>query len=106
MRDAIQGTDTGALGHLLAEGHASCRDLFENSTPEIDFLVDTAVGIEGCLGAKLTGGGWGGCTVNLVHQDSVPSFAEELAARYRQTTGHEANIYPCRAGRGAHAVGL
>ncbi len=104
MRDAIRGADAAPLGRLLAEGHASCRDLFENSTPEIDFLVDTAVGIEGCLGAKLTGGGWGGCTVNLVHQAAVSQFAEELAAHYKQSVGHDAHIYPCRAGQGAHAV--
>ena len=106
MRDAVSGTDMDAAGRLLAEGHASCRDLFENSTPEIDFLVDTAVFLDGCIGSKLTGGGWGGCTVNLVHQDAVPSFTEELAARYKQATGHDANIYPCRAGQGAHAVAL
>jgi galactokinase len=104
MREAIRGTDTARIGRLLAEGHASCRDLFQNSTPEIDFLVDTANEIDGCIGAKLTGGGWGGCTVNLVFQDAVPQFAADLAARYKQTTGHDAHIYPCRAGAGAHAV--
>lgn len=106
MREAIQGADTEVVGRLLAEGHASCRDLFENSTPEIDLLVDTAVQIDGCIGAKLTGGGWGGCTVNLVRQDAVPSFTEELASRYRAATGYEAQIYPCRAGQGAHAIKL
>jgi galactokinase len=104
MRSAIRGTDTDVMGRILAEGHASCRDLFENSTPEIDFLVDTAVGIEGCVGAKLTGGGWGGCTVNLVYQDAVPQFAAELGQRYQQATGQQSNIYPCRAGQGARAV--
>ena len=104
MREAITGTDTAPIGRLLAEGHASCRDLFENSTPEIDFLVDTAVTLDGCIGAKLTGGGWGGCTVNLVHAAAVPSFSQALAARYKQKMGRDAHIYPCRAGQGAHAV--
>ena len=106
MRDAISGPDPAPVGRLLAEGHASCRDLFENSTPEIDFLVDAAVSLDGCLGAKLTGGGWGGCTVNLVRQDAVPSFTAELKARYKKATGNEAQIYPCRAGQGAHPVAL
>ena len=104
MREAITGTDEAPIGHLLAEGHASCRDLFENSTPEIDFLVDTAITLDGCIGAKLTGGGWGGCTVNLVHSEAVPQFGQELAARYKQERGREAFLYPCRAGAGATAV--
>ena len=52
MREAITGTDEVPIGRLLAEGHASCRDLFENSTPEIDFLVDTAVTLDGCIGGE------------------------------------------------------
>lgn len=104
MREAIAGTDTERVGQLLAEGHASCRDLFENSTPEIDFLVDAATQIDGCAGAKLTGGGWGGCTVNLVEAAAVPEFSRELAARYKTQTGRTAPVYACRAGQGARAV--
>ena len=106
MRDAIAGTDTDLIGRLLAEGHASCRDLFENTSPELDFLVDKAVEIEGCIGAKMTGGGWGGCTINLVTLDAVPQFSETLAAYYRDATGHEALIYPFRAAQGAHVLPL
>ncbi len=106
MRDAIAGFDTAPIGRLLAEGHASCRDLFENSAPEIDFLVDKAVEIDGCIGAKMTGGGWGGCTINLVHQEAVTQFSDTLAAYYRDATGHEALIYPFRAAQGAHALDL
>ncbi len=104
MRQAIGGTDMNPVGQLLAEGHASCRDLFENSTPEIDFLVEAAAKLPGCIGAKLTGGGWGGCTVNLVHAEAVPQFTRELGARYKEKTGRTANIYPCRAAAGARAV--
>ncbi len=106
MREAIAGTDTAPIGRLLAEGHASCRDLFENTSPELDFLVDKAVEIEGCIGAKMTGGGWGGCTINLVELDAVPQFSETLAAYYRDATGHEALIYPFRASEGAHILDL
>ena len=79
MRKAVVLGDEAQMGRLLAEGHTSCRDLFENSTPEIDFLVSTASQIEGCIGAKMTGGGWGGCTVNLVAQDAVDNFQRKLS---------------------------
>ena len=104
MRQATLKGDTGQMSQLLAEGHASCRDLFENSTPEIDTLVEIAVALPGCIGAKLTGGGWGGCTVNLVHADAVPEFSRELAGRYKEQTGQSGHVYACRAAQGARAV--
>lgn len=106
MREAVQAGDTDRMGHIYAEAHASNRDLFENSTPELDFLAATAASLSGCIGAKLTGGGWGGCTVNLVFADAVPDFSRELAARYKQKFGRDAQLYPCRASRGAHTVTL
>ncbi len=104
MREAVGRGDTARMGELLAEGHASCRDLFQNSAPEIDFLVATADTLPGCIGAKMTGGGWGGCTINLVYTDAVPEFNRALAARYQVKTGREAHIYACRAAAGARAV--
>jgi len=104
MREAAQKGDTARMGELLAEGHASCRDLFENSTPEIDLLVSLADRLPGCIGAKLTGGGWGGCTVNLVHAEAVPQFCQDLASQYKEKTTHDANVYACRAAQGARAV--
>jgi galactokinase len=106
MRDAARKGDTAQMGLLLAEGHISCRDLFENSTPEIDLLVALAAQIPGCIGAKMTGGGWGGCTVNLVYTDAVPEFCRNLAAQYKERTGNTASVYSCRAAQGAHAVPL
>lgn len=106
MREAVEAGDTDRIGQIYAEAHASNRDLFENSTPELDFLAATADTLPGCIGAKLTGGGWGGCTVNLVFADAVADFSRELAARYRQKVGKDAVLYPCRASRGAHAVVL
>jgi len=104
MREAIAGADMARVGALLAEGHASCRDLFENTTPQLDFLADTAATLPGCIGAKMTGGGWGGCTVNLVHAEAVPEFSRALTDRYKESTGQDALVYPCRAAQGAHAV--
>ncbi len=106
MREAIAQSDTAPIGRLMAEGHASCRDLFENSAPEIDFLVDKAVEIDGCIGAKMFGGGWGGCTINLVHEDAVEQFSDALTTHYRTATGHEALIYPFHASRGAYILSL
>ena len=104
MRDAAKAGDTNAMGRLLAEGQASCRDLFENTSPEIDLLAEMAVKVPGCIGAKMTGGGWGGCTVNLVYADAVPEFCRALAASYKERTGNAASVYACRAAQGAHAV--
>lgn len=104
MREAAQKGDPARMGELLAEGHASCRDLFENSTPEIDALVAIAATLPGCIGAKLTGGGWGGCTVNLVHAEAVPEFSRALASQYKEKTGYEAHVYASRAAQGARAV--
>jgi galactokinase len=104
LRQAIQGTDTTAIGRLFAEGHASSRDLFENSTPEIDFLADTAMGLPGCIGAKMFGGGWGGCTVNLVELAAVEDFSRALVERYKERIGVDASIYPFKASQGARQV--
>ena len=104
MRSAAEKGDAEKMGLLLLQGHASCRDLFQNSTPEIDALVEIAQTLPGCFGAKLTGGGWGGCTVNLVQADAVPEFCRALASAYKAKTGNTANVYATRAGAGAHAV--
>ena len=106
MRTAVASADVDRISRLLAEAHASNRDLFENSTEEQDFLVDAAVAIDGCIGGKLTGGGWGGCTVNLVYTSAVDGFCQELAAAYKAKFGLDASIYPCMASQGARAVDL
>ncbi len=106
MRDAAQAGDTDAMGRLLAEGQASCRDLFQNTSPEVDLLVALAAHLPGCIGAKMTGGGWGGCTINLVYTDAVPQFCQALAAGYKERTGNTASVYACRAAQGAHIVQL
>jgi galactokinase len=106
MREAVAKADVDALSRLLAEAHASNRDLFENSTEELDYLVEAADKIEGCIGGKLTGGGWGGCTVNLVYENAVDSFCKELRAAYKAKFGVDAAIYPCKASEGARVVAI
>jgi galactokinase len=97
--------DAAGFGRLMAAGHASLRDLFEVSLPELDGLVEAALSIEGCYGARLTGAGFGGCTVNLVARHAAGDFMAELERRYRQDFGRQALIYCCQPSRGAHLLG-
>jgi galactokinase len=71
-----------ALGSLLFETHQGLRDDYEVSCPELDFLVDRAQVFQGVAGARLVGGGFGGCTLNLVKKDALPEFQKGMAAAY------------------------
>ena len=93
--------DLEAIGRLLNQAHASARDDYDISCPELEALVEAARAVEGTLGARLTGAGWGGCIVALVHQDAVPEFETQVARRYRQTTGRPPHIFACSAGGNA-----
>jgi galactokinase len=103
---AFESGDLKTLGRLMQEAHASYRDDFEGSCPEADVLVKLASKDAGCIGARLTGGGFGGCTVNLVRADSARQFAENLRQGYKQATGIDADIYLCRASAGVREVGV
>ena len=102
--DALEAGDMKTLGRLMYEAHASYRDDFEASCKECDVLVELAAKEPGCIGARLTGGGFGGCTVNLVEQDHAAAFIENLREGYRKATGIEADIYRCHASAGVHQV--
>lgn len=90
-----------AFGAYMFSGHASLRDLYEVSTPELDALVAIAHDLPGCIGARLTGAGFGGCTVNLVEEDKAPEFIRGLETGYLARTGRQAQVYLCRASDGA-----
>jgi galactokinase len=102
--DALEAGDLKALGRLMYEAHASYRDDFEASCPEADVLVNLAQKEPGCIGARLTGGGFGGCTVNLVENDKAKTFSVHLRDAYHKATGIEADIYLCHASAGVHQV--
>jgi galactokinase len=102
--DALEANDLATLGRLMAEAHASYRDDFEASCREADIMVDLANKLEGCVGARLTGGGFGGCTVNLVESAHAQQFAEKIAAAYEERTGIHPEIYQSRASAGAHIL--
>ncbi|MFZ6031579.1 MAG: galactokinase [Chloroflexota bacterium] len=101
---ALNRGDAGLFGGLMFAGHASLRDLYEVSCPELDDLVQTARSLPGCYGARLTGAGFGGCTVNLVDESQVDAFVSGLQAGYEQHTGRQAQVYACKASAGAEAV--
>ena len=103
---AFRAADLARFGQLMAEAHASFRDDFEASCKEIDILVELAVKQPGCFGARLTGAGFGGCTVNLVAVDQVLTFVEAMRAGYLAATGITAEIYTSRASAGAHEITL
>ena len=100
-KEAMLCGDNVRFGKLMLAAHASQRDDFACSCPEIDFLVETAASLPGCFGARMTGGGFGGCTVNLVAQERVESFAGELKRHYHENFGVLAEIYVCEAVDGA-----
>jgi galactokinase len=98
---ALQRGDLAAFGTLMEEAHRSIRDDFEASCSELDTLVEIATTLPGCYGARMTGGGFGGCTVNLVAENEAEHFREAIRARYRAATKIDADIYLCRASAGA-----
>ena len=98
---AMRAGDTARLKVLLAASHASLRDDYEVSCPELDVLVDLALALPACHGARLTGAGFGGSTVNLVEAAAVPAFSEAVAAGYRDRTGRSAEIYVFEPSPGA-----
>jgi galactokinase len=103
-RAAMFAGDPVALGQLMLAGHASERDDFECSSDEIDFLVETAAALPGCFGARLTGGGFGGCTVNLVDRTHATAFAASLKSAYKTAFDIDAETYLCEAVDGAIAL--
>jgi galactokinase len=103
-RRAIPLLEQGRLvefGDLMNACHASLRDLYEVSTPELDAMVQIAQALPGCYGARLTGAGFGGCTVNLVERGQVVSFAGDLGLEYERRTGLHPEVYICQAWCGA-----
>jgi galactokinase len=98
--EALAGGDLAALGELFAASHASLRDDYRVSTPELDGLV-VALVRSGALGARLTGAGFGGCVVALVAASDAARVADEACARYRAETGRDPTAFVCEAVAGA-----
>jgi galactokinase len=103
---ALDRRDLATFGRLLGESHCSLRDDFEVSCDELDLMVRLAAGVEGVFGARMTGGGFGGCTVNLVRTECVDDFGRLIKDGYRRATSLTPEIYVCRAADGAGPVDL
>lgn len=103
---AILADDPELLGNLMTRSHVSQRDDFACSCEEIDFLVDCALRQPGCFGARLTGGGFGGCTVNVVAAEHAESFVTAVTHDYKVAFKMEAASYICEAAAGAVARNL
>lgn len=99
---ALREGDIYQFGQYLFQSHASSRDYFKNSVPELDALVEIASKEKGCYGARLTGGGFGGATINLVQHDSVETFKQGLAHNYLSKTGRRTEPWVCQIVDGAH----
>jgi galactokinase len=101
--DALQGGDLARFGQLMYESHASLHDDYEVSCRELDLLVEVASTCEGVHGARMTGGGFGGCTVNLVRSDAVDRFKNRITEAYGKATGKALDIFVSAAAQGAGA---
>ncbi len=102
--EALLRGDMKELGRLMAEAHHSYSVDFEGSCVEADTMVALAQDLPGLIGARLTGGGFGGCTINLVEQDQAEAFAKALGTRYAAKTGIVPEIHICHASDGAHKL--
>ena len=90
--EGLRKGDIGTFGACMTEAHHSLRDLFEVSTPELDAMVEASVAVDGCYGARLTGAGFGGCAVALVHPSACATFEREVVSRYGAVTGRQTEV--------------
>ena len=102
--EALENNDIEKFGQLMIASHNSLRDLYEVTGEELDTLVEEALKIEGCIGSRMTGAGFGGCTVSIVKGDSVDDFIEKVGAAYESKIGYKASFYVSDIGDGGHEV--
>ena len=102
---ALKTSDWEGFGQLLFESHQGLREEYEVSCPELDFIVDTVRGQAGVLGSRMMGGGFGGCTINLIHKDKIESVWEYLSKAYFDEFQIQAEIYEVEVGGGIHECG-
>ena len=97
---SIRG-DLARMGRLMVESHRSLQNDYEVSCPELDFLVDTALSIDGVYGSRMTGGGFGGCTVTMLRSDALPHFQQQIVSAYESRFQVTPQLYPCHPSAGA-----
>lgn len=104
LSHALANADWTRVAQLMKQSHQSLRDLYEVSCRELDIMVDAAEGLSGFLGGRMTGGGFGGCTINLVRDNETPAFAAKVTELYCKATGIDPQTYLCDAGDGSGEV--
>ena len=102
--EALRGNDVELFGRLMNESHQSLKEDYQVSCQEIDILVDLAQAMPGVLGSRITGGGFGGCTVSIVRNDAVDGFISQIGKTYNEKVGHEAEFYVVEIGDGARII--
>ncbi len=103
--EALQQGDITLFGELMNASHVSLRDDYEVTGKELDTLAEAAWSVDGVIGSRMTGGGFGGCTVSLVKEEAIPMFIETVGKIYTEITGLKADFYIAQIGDGAHRVG-
>ncbi len=106
-KDAVEALQQGNIelfGKLMTQSHISLRDDYEVTGLQLDSLAEAAWKVDGVLGSRMTGGGFGGCTVSLVRDEAIPTFIEQVGAEYTENTGLKADFYIAEIGDGAHRV--
>ena len=106
-KDAVKALKNGDIvkfGQLMNQSHVSLRDDYEVTGPQLDALAEAAWKVDGVLGSRMTGGGFGGCTVSLVREESINTFIEQVGKEYTAKTGLKADFYIAEIGDGAHRV--
>jgi len=99
--EALRGSNLARFGQLMYESHRSLQHDYEVSSTELDLLVEIASSCEGVYGSRMTGGGFGGCTITLVSSHSVEAFRDNITRKYREKTGIRPDLYVCSAAQGA-----
>ena len=102
--DALKANNLTELGQLLYASHKSLRDDYEVTGLELDTLVDLASKQKGCIGARMTGAGFGGCAIALVHKDTVADFMKTVGDEYKKVVGYEGGFFACSSGDGVNEL--
>lgn len=102
--EALKASDIAKFGRLMIESHRSLRDNYEVTGKELDVLVEEALKVPGVLGSRMTGGGFGGCTVSLMKREAIEMFTIEVGKNYTERTGYYADFYNVEIGDGARAL--
>lgn len=101
---ALEAGNLQGFGQYMFESHESLRDLYEVTGAELDALFEEARRVEGCIGSRMTGAGFGGCTVSLVHREQVATFQQQVTAAYQKRTGLIPDFYKCEIGDGTREL--